>query len=128
MSKTAKLTARLVIRRCGGIKSCKRMVLDESLEPATRAFLEETLKRYAASEKRRKAREARKIKPRFTGPVVEDTRGGSVRLCAEDKRKPRGFVDPLLTRDGVTAPVPRQKRKSPRQPFSSWRTRTGITQ
>jgi hypothetical protein len=122
MSKAGKLAARLVIRRCGGIKSCKRMVLDETIKPDTRAFLKDTLRRYAASEKRRKAREARKIKPRFTGPVAEDTRGGSVRLCAEDKRKPRGFVDPLLTRDGVTASQRRPKRKSPRQPFSSWRT------
>lgn len=128
MSKAGKKSARLVIRRIGGVRACKRLMLSDDTEPATREFLKQLLARYNASVKRQKAREARaKRLPGGIPPakVVQVTycEGKEIRkLVPAPVVKTRGFTDPLLTRDGVAAPAPRKKRKSPRQPFSGWRT------
>jgi hypothetical protein len=179
VAKAVKQSARHVIRRVGGVGACKRGILREDTEPATKLFLKELLARYNASERRRKSREDRKKqtqKKRFSDPesllarynasvstdaelellltklaarlgVSKDADPAQLRKAYRKikariakYRESRG-LPPLeqvrqeqkqsleigklskATQEVIErAPVPRQKRRSPRQPFSSWRT------
>ncbi len=72
MSKRGKQSARLVVRRLGGVRVLKKYLADQS-NTESREFVTKLLARYEASEKRRKKRAAHRELlhgARFSGPAT----------------------------------------------------------